>query len=196
MADQGFSRRSFLQQATTVLAGFGIAAGWPQFAVAAQQAAAAMDADEVLRVLNPQQAADLGALADTIYPPTDTPGATQIGAVWFMDRAFDGFMAGPLPMITAELDAINQEIRNAGGEPVQLASLSQTERESLLKARVQTPFFSVLQLLTLAGVFAMPAYGGNRQHEGWRQIGFDHRHAWVPPFGHYDAEQDDAGAAL
>ncbi len=36
-------------------------------------------------------------------------------------------------------------------------------------------------------MFALPVYGGNKGYAGWKVLGFDHRHAWVPPFGHYDA---------
>ena len=42
-------------------------------------------------------------------------------------------------------------------------------------------------MMTLAGVFALPEYGGNRDGEGWRQIGFERRHVWQAPFGYYDA---------
>ena len=193
MSENDFSRRLFLQQASVVLAGLGISASWPQFVRAASDASLALDTEDVLRVLTPGQAKDLGVLADTIYPATDTPGATEIGVVWFMDRAFDGFMGGALPLITGEIKAINQSV-GAAASGSGLAELPQAKLDSILQDRLQSPFFSVLQLLTLAGVFAMPAHGGNRRHEGWKQIGFDHRHAWVPPFGYYDAGHDDAGA--
>jgi hypothetical protein len=28
---------------------------------------------------------------------------------------------------------------------------------------------------------------------GWDLIGFDHRHAWAPPFGYYDADYMQRG---
>ena len=35
----------------------------------------------------------------------------------------------------------------------------------------------------------MEKHGGNKEHVSWDLIGFDGHHgAWVPPFGHYDAE--------
>jgi hypothetical protein len=37
-------------------------------------------------------------------------------------------------------------------------------------------------------MFAMPSYGGNRNHAGWKMLGFEHQMAWLPPFGHYDAQ--------
>ena len=186
MRDEFFNRREFLTRSSWVLAGLGVSVSWPQIAGAAEQARAALETEDVLRVLTAGQAAALGVLADVIYPPTDSPGATDIGAVWFMDRAFDGFMAGAWPMVAAGLDEFERAAADSADVP--LSEVPAGQLESLLQDRVQTPFFSVLQLLTLAGVFAMPAHGGNRGHEGWRQIGFDHRHAWTPPFGHYDAE--------
>jgi hypothetical protein len=51
-----------------------------------------------------------------------------------------------------------------------------------------SPFFQKLRFLTIAGMFSMPARGGNKDKLGWALIGFENRHAWQPPFGHYDAE--------
>jgi hypothetical protein len=42
-------------------------------------------------------------------------------------------------------------------------------------------------------MFAMPAWGGNRDGAGWALLGFDSRHVWQPPFGYYDAGHHGAG---
>jgi gluconate 2-dehydrogenase gamma chain len=44
-----------------------------------------------------------------------------------------------------------------------------------------------MHYLTVAGMFALPSYGGNRDHIGWKLLGFTHQHVWAPPFGFYDA---------
>jgi hypothetical protein len=48
------------------------------------------------------------------------------------------------------------------------------------------PFFETVRFMTLAGMFAMPDYGGNRGYVGWSMIGLEHAHGWQPPFGYYD----------
>jgi Gluconate 2-dehydrogenase subunit 3 len=52
----------------------------------------------------------------------------------------------------------------------------------------RTPFFERVRLLTLLGMFALPKYGGNRDHVGWQLIGFPDQHIFQPPFGYYDRE--------
>ena len=42
--------------------------------------------------------------------------------------------------------------------------------------------------LALLGLVALPKYGGNRDKLGWQLLGFEDRHFWQPPFGHYDAD--------
>ena len=48
-------------------------------------------------------------------------------------------------------------------------------------------FFQTMRYLTLAGMFSHPNHGGNRDKLGWQLLGFEDRHSWQPPFGHYDA---------
>ena len=48
--------------------------------------------------------------------------------------------------------------------------------------------------LTQAGMFALPEYGGNRDHKGWELIGFEHQHVWQPPFGYYDGPEFNSDA--
>jgi hypothetical protein len=38
------------------------------------------------------------------------------------------------------------------------------------------------------GLLALPSYGGNAGKAGWKLVGFDDRHVWEPPFGHYDRD--------
>ena len=45
-----------------------------------------------------------------------------------------------------------------------------------------------LMVLTLFGMFSMPAYGGNRDGVGWTLIGFEDAHVFHPPFGYYDRD--------
>ena len=56
-----------------------------------------------------------------------------------------------------------------------------------------TEFFSTLRYLTIAGMFSLPEYGGNRENIGYQLIGFDDRHFWQPPFGFYDADYAEKG---
>jgi hypothetical protein len=201
MADAS-SRRKFLQHAGAVLG-----VGWLTLnagivLAAADRAVSRRVEGAPWRSLSPAEVRRLEAVADQVYPPDDVPefsaGAVAIGAVRFMDEAFAGFMAGALPLVRdglAELDGLAAAREPAAGSFADLPFDAQTE---VLREIEDGPFFGVVHFLTLCGVFAMPSYGGNRDGEGWRQIGFDLRHAWTPPFGHYDAaatEEGDGGRA-
>lgn len=165
-----------------------LAASWPTVLAAAQQAGAARDAAAGFELLTAEEGADFAAIASQIFPSGELPGATEAGVVYFMDSALRGFMSGAASDIGKGLKALN---RKAGGRFSALAPEAQT---ALLKSEEASPFFQTVRFMTIAGMFAMPAYGGNRDHAGWKLLGFDHRHFWVPPFGHYDAAAAKPGA--
>jgi gluconate 2-dehydrogenase gamma chain len=180
------SRRGFLASAVSAAGAAWLAANWPALAAAAAEARAAHAAGEPLQVLGAEEAADLAAIAARILPSDELPGATEAGVVHFIDRALGGFMAPAAPALRKGLKALN---RKAGAR---FASLGEARQVDLLKAEESSDFFGTVHFLTVAGAFALPSYGGNRDHAGWKLLGFEHRHAWAPPFGHYDAA---AGAA-
>ena len=72
-------------------------------------------------------------------------------------------------------------------------TLDDAQQIQYLEANERDPFFAFLQFLTPLGFFAHPSYRGNRDRLGWQLIGFEHRHAWLPPFGFYDAQVGQDG---
>ncbi len=139
--------------------------------------------------LSPPLGAALEAIAARILPTTDTPGAREAGAIWFIDAALGGQFAGDLPMVESGIAQLNEA---AGGR---FADLPDHAQDSLLAEWEDTPLFGLVHFLTLAGCFTMSSYGGNQNETGWDLIGFERAHHWQPPFGHYDriamAEGDD-----
>lgn len=184
------NRREFLAT-TGLLAGGGwLAMNAPMLMAAGQEAADRMSAGAGWKHLTPEQAATLTAVVDQIFPPDDTPGAADIGVVYFIDNVLGGFMSGAGGMLkqgVAELDAaaVNSFPGSAG-----FASLSFEQQTALLEAIETTPFFDTLLFLTDCGMFALPSWGGNRDGAGWAMIGFVNQHGWQPPFGYYDALAD------
>ena len=49
-------------------------------------------------------------------------------------------------------------------------------------------WFGMIKGLSVAGMFAMPSRGGNRNKAGWKLIGFKDQFSWKAPYGWYDAE--------
>lgn len=185
---KGLSRRGFLKTITSAGGATWLAAHWPAALAAAQEAGQARDAAAEFELLSAVQAADLAAIASQIFPSDELPGATEAGVVYFMDSALRGFMSGATGDVAKGLQALN---RKAGAR---FATLTLPAQTALLKSEETSPFFQTVRFMTIAGMFAMPSYGGNRNHAGWKMLGFDHRHFWVPPFGHYDAAVAKPGA--
>jgi gluconate 2-dehydrogenase gamma chain len=175
-------RRDFLKAAGSIWGATLLASQIPAIALAASQA---RDKGR-FRTLSPSEARELEAVAARIIPTTDTPGAREAGAIWFIDQALAGTMAGVRPIISEGLAALQAD----GNELFSM--LTETAQDALLKRHETTVFFGQMRFLTLAGTFAMPGHGGNRDHLGWQLLGFDHRHAWSPPFGYYDAQANDS----
>ena len=71
-----------------------------------------------------------------------------------------------------------------------IASLTSQQQMTLLQAIEGSGFFELLRTHTVLGFLGNPSYGGNREEIGWKQIGFEDRMAYQPPFGYYDASID------
>ena len=184
------TRRDFLRRFGGTAA---LAAGWPAIAAAGQAAAAARADDADFVYLDAALARDLAAIAERILPADDLPGANDAGVIYFLDQALGSFAKDSHSALTDGVDELNAAIDAAGGIALRFSDLPADEQDRILGGIDTTPFFGQVRFLTLAGMFAMPAYGGNRDHQGWALLGFPHQHAWAPPFGYYDA-QARAGA--
>jgi gluconate 2-dehydrogenase gamma chain len=68
------------------------------------------------------------------------------------------------------------------------SALAPEQQDALLVSIEDTEFFGTMRYMTIAGMFSLPEYGGNRDYAGWNLIGFEHKHVWEPPFGFYDAD--------
>jgi gluconate 2-dehydrogenase gamma chain len=184
------SRRAFLKHGSAAVGGGWIAANWPAILQAAEQAAAAQAEARPFTVLGPQEALDLEAIAARILPATDTPGARELGVIHFIDQALGGFMSGMEHALRPALAELNARVAVDHGAK-RFHQVDDDTQDDLLRTIENGPMFSSVRMLTLMGAFSLPQYGGNRDHQGWALLGFDHRHLWRPPFGSYDAPFHD-----
>jgi hypothetical protein len=66
--------------------------------------------------------------------------------------------------------------------------LTAAQQDDVIRAIEKTPFFQAIRFDTIVGMFALPTWGGNRDHAGWDMIGLEHQPRFQPPFGAYDVE--------
>lgn len=188
MNSDKLSRRHFLKSAGQTVGGTLAAIKLPVILGVAQVACSRRDAEAAFANLDQRQAIEFEAVAAQIIPTDDTPGAREAGVIYFIDGALGSFMAGARDFLLSGLDELHQQAKTLAPSVQWFSELSNQQQIEVLKNSEQTPFFGTMQFLTVAGMFSMPSYGGNKDHVGWQLLGFNHQHVWQPPFGYYDAE--------
>lgn len=189
MKEMRVTRRAFLSGAGGAAGWAWAAAWWPALLATGAAAAGDRDRGAAFSRLGAGEAADLEAVAARIIPADDgTPGAREAGVIRFIDRALGDFFAPRAASLRSGLAELNARAAAAGAP--RFSALPPAEQDRLLGEVEQGNFFQAMRYLTVAGMFAMPEHGGNRGHAGWRLLGFDHRHGWQAPFGHYDEAAD------
>ena len=184
------SRRDFLRASGGVIGAAWLGVQWTDLAAAAEHAheAAAGQVDHEFKVLTPAQARDVEAIASQVVPGGNTPGAREAGAVYFIDHVNAGIFARNAPEFLAGLAAFQQQFAGSHPGSGQFADLDAPAQLAYLKTVEKTPFFETMRFLTVAGLLALPSYGGNENKLGWKMVGFVDRHVWSPPFGYYDKD--------
>jgi gluconate 2-dehydrogenase gamma chain len=168
----------------------------PHVLLAQQHAAQAVKAVEdghpiAFEYLDAGAGRALSALAAEIIPSDDGPGATEAGAVYFIDRAlatFDAEKRDQYKEGLRQIEALRSKLF-PGSASVEV--LTREQRQELIRGFESSAFFEVLRTHVVLGFLANPEYGGNRGKVGWKYIDFDDQMVYEPPFGYYDAHQKD-----
>jgi gluconate 2-dehydrogenase gamma chain len=131
--------------------------------------ASAQQAQPTQAALAPAQMKTLVAFIDRLIPHDELgPGAVEAGAQIYIDRVLGGPNANEKASFIQGLEAVDEYAKRIHGAP--LAELSTDQRDQVLNAMVDTPFFSRARRLTLEGMFSDPYYGGNKNFAGWDLI--------------------------
>jgi gluconate 2-dehydrogenase gamma chain len=156
--------------------------------------AASPDVAGLLVALTMTQARVVDAAASRIIPSVDgRPGAHEAGVVYFIDRSLATFNARQKRSYAQGVRDLDRRAARLIRDTRTFASLPVTSQDDILRAIEKTPFFEMLRVDTIFGAFALPDWGGNRDHAGWRLLGLTHQPAYQPPFGHYDADLNKRG---
>ncbi len=188
MNPQKQSRRAFLNTSGSVIGGSWFALTLPALLATADFACRAHAEEAPFDVLTPAEATELEAIAAQIIPSDDTPGAREAGVIYFIDRALGTIMADDLDPVREGLQEFEASLRQKHPDVEAFSALPPEQQIEALRAIEESDFFETIRALTIAGMFAHPSYGGNRDKAGWTLLHFDDRHVWTPPFGYYDAQ--------
>jgi gluconate 2-dehydrogenase gamma chain len=156
---------------------------------AAQSTAPASSASAATpKALTSAEFAVVDAVASRILPAVDgRGGAHEAGAVHFIDRALATFNASQKTLYADGVADLNRRAVAHWPAASGFAALTPGQQDELLREIERTPFFQAARFDTIVGTFALPTWGGNRDHIGWRLIGVEHQPAFQAPFGYYDA---------
>lgn len=134
---------------------------------------------KAVKSLSAEEADILAAIAERIFPTTETPGAVEIGAVNYIDIALAGDYAPLRPLYSQGLRAVNRHSRAKFDKKYselsaaqQDAVLSDFEAGAVEGFKSAAEFFETVRYHVLEGVFCEPQYGGNKEMIGWRLVNF------------------------
>jgi gluconate 2-dehydrogenase gamma chain len=199
------TRRSFLFESLTGVSAAWVSAHWPAIAAAADFAHRAAQSwpPAKFEFFSPEQAAEVEAIAARIIPTTDTPGAHEAGAVYFIDRAFVTFARGQQEVFRDGLPGLQALTKSLFPQYSTFSQASADEQDQVLQrfgrqddggpnvfaaAPATQNLFETVRWLTVAGFLADPDTRGNPAGMGWKLIGRDREHMFQPPFGYYDKD--------
>jgi len=185
--DMQISRRTFLRQTGIAAGNSLIVLSLPAIMSSSAAASEAQMENSAFKILGSEEAAEFAAIAARIIPTDETPGATEAGVIYFMDNVLGTTRTEVLAPIREGLAALKATAQSTYGTAM-FRALTSEQQDTLLKGIEDSSFFGTMRYLTIAGMFSLPEYGGNRDYAGWKLIGFEHRHVWEPPFGFYDAD--------
>lgn len=131
------------------------------------------------------EAADLIAICERIVPRDDTPGATDLGVIHYIDRNLQGALSPHRSTYHRGLAQLQRWCVQEYG--MAFAQLSPTEQDALLSQlehREADPeiwrdpaadtFFALVISHTMQGFYGSPRHGGNRAYGSYRILGLDY----------------------
>jgi len=181
------SRRAFLRQTGIAARNSLIVLSLPVIMSSSAAASEAMLENSAFTILGSEEAREFAAIAARIIPTDETPGATEAGVIYFIDNVLGTSRTEVLAPMRAGLASLQASAQSSYGS-ASFSALTPEQQDALLVSIEETEFFGTMRYMTIAGMFSLPEYGGNRDYAGWKLIGFEHKHVWSPPFGFYDAD--------
>lgn len=186
MNSEANTRRQFLKLSGASLGALGLSTHIPLLQAFGKQAQLSHQQGASFENINSILAANIAAVCEQIFPTDESPGAKEIGVIYFIDKVWNDLIGADSKLIEKGLYEIELHVKANTKSNKQFSDLEFDLQKNILEKFETQSFFQTLHFWTIAGLFSMPKYGGNKNQLGWDLLGFDHRHVWTPPFGYYD----------
>jgi gluconate 2-dehydrogenase gamma chain len=200
-------RRDFLITAGAGLGTAWLGANWSAALAASahSRAAVASATPPKFEFFTPEQATEVAAICARIIPSDDSPGATEVGAVYFIDRGLITISPEAQPIYRDGLPQFQGKFHAMFPGAGRFSAASAERQDQFLRAEdnVGKPvgrrqrassdaptFFETVRVHTIAAFLIDPEsdYAGNRSGVGWQVVGRESAHTFQPPFGFYDKD--------
>ena len=174
------SRRTALKLGLVGLAGLAVGAG-----STAALARLGRSPAPRYRCFTDAEAALLIEICEQLIPGDDVPGATETGAIAYIDRQLGGVFKRHQLTYRRGLESFRQTILQVYGKPfADLSAAQKIEAIGALEAgRVPAAlwarpgpqeFFNLVLGHTMQAFYGSPRHGGNRDYASWRMLGLDY----------------------
>jgi gluconate 2-dehydrogenase gamma chain len=181
-----------------------LSANWPAALAASvhARAVAAGTAPANLEFFSPEQAAEVAAICARILPTDESPGATEAGAVYFIDRGLIAISPEAQPIYRQGLPQFQADFHAMFPGAGKFSAASAEQQDQFLQTQDDPPktpgrrrpaagtptFFETVRVHTIAAFLIDPesAYAANPSGVGWQVIGRESAHSFQSPFGFYD----------
>ena len=203
-------RRKFLSHGLAAFGATWTAAYWPAVVLAAEHAhhAVRFPENHKWEFFTAAEAKEVEALASCIIPSDGTPGASEAGVVYFIDRALLTFAVDDQKTYRQGLPEIQKRLHELFPDASLFSAATSEQQETVLASLDEKaaknaprrprgnfrpdpaaqPLFEVLRIHTIAGFLIDPETDrkGNRGGVGWALIGREPLHSFQPPFSAID----------
>ena len=175
------SRRPVLKLAALGLAGGAVGAG----STALLTRLGRIQAPTRFRFFTAPEGDLLTEICEQLIPRDASPGATDTGAIDYIDRQLGGFFARSQPIYRRGLEAFRQTCLQEHKLAFQalppakkIAALRALELGQVPKALWGDPtaqaFFNLVLAHTMQSFYGSPRHGGNRDYASYRMLGLDY----------------------
>jgi gluconate 2-dehydrogenase gamma chain len=176
----GFSRRTALKLGLVGVIGAACGVGSTRFVARLGKAARPR-----YRFFTEAEAKLLIDICEQIIPGDDAPGATETGAIHYIDRQICGPLAKHKRAYRVGLESFRQTCLRKYNAPFEtldpsakIEMLRMIESDAAPKALWDEPsagaFFNLVLAHTMQSFYGSPRHGGNRDYSSYRMLGLDY----------------------
>lgn len=175
------TRREFMQRLRTIGVTAGAAFAYAELLSGCRLPAATTGATPAAEpvALTKAEFQVLEAISGRVIPKTDTPGAIEAGAAYYIDTALADPYRPQLPRYRRGLEELERHCQSSFGKSFAALNVQQQDEvlEALEAGKVKEmeggpQFFEMVRRHVMEGFFCEPYYGGNRDLVGWKLVGF------------------------